>query len=1264
MTDINQALYDRLFLAFQSNSETGIFESEHALFYPNYPDFMSFLKDFASKQSRSMCPASWKNSVCGQCVDCQRSESSCLCLPCFLAGHHEEHNSHITFLNGTCDCGDPLYWKPEGNCPHHQSCVKHPEIEYLNEDERKTFLTIFLAALNGTVKFTPASDSSPGKYLPIIPVITWLLRFIDCADSLRRLLAIAVCRVSDEDMTKTILRLNKDESSLFIQFIVRLVSDRYFRSHFSLYVYRHFNEFNSLLFEQLREDVPNFEVSPYCGVAELFNNIFHFFNKYAIKSALKHQVSIFDVLIKYLDDLVDIVSSHSQSFANCDWVRLLEYFDDGFEYLVEIQDYNAINSFIEKLTPILIKMERLLPYYTRSQPEDDNEESGQLLSCILMNSLHVIFKILVCTKLNLKPVFDALVTLYSIDKIEGSNSKDSETVSLFKPYSRIRLSLPLTSLFYMMLIEYHEDMLHELKSNCQRCSISLDDFLIRTSVYLIRYFCFFRNIFHFTLFMSESTRDAVIFTLNQSNETYSRYFLYLQYVMCLVENKERFFKSIAASFGLFDEISQTDTFLHFVETLIVDRLLVRNDRLEIERNRMISTLTSTPKATSQQISSQSQLSDQIIVNELLSIADHINGKDGKSYFRLKKGVEFNYFFPLTFMPIVVESLSKNIDNFIHFSFNITDHFVDNLKIPTFSSTIIGVVFYSLINFNKSTSSAFALSTLKLFCQLNHFNMSEQLELTNPDLKEMMHKLTINNFLNAKVNDKTLIDYASQSEYGEQFLVCCNIGYQSTQKPEERNEANKLKARKIKQNLIDEFRELRNSFNSKQLPEGILEVEATNECPSCHENMDFDSNELIGYPAIVSPSVSAKVMQASIDGKKWMLGFPNEGIIDVVICNHPMHLNCKPTNRVYQCPLCKSLRILILPAIPKNISFDSTEVPSNLIQPMDDFVNSYFGDKYFGGLLNLIRTMDYEVHNHELRFRVKPDILDNPEFRIIISNLFRIVYFKSLISNDIAQNMVDDMRVPLIKFIHELVKSRNTNNFVCSNHSVNEAILKSLHITLDFFKNDLLYNQNDSDEVQANKRVKLFEFLRRALIFCYFGIREDSINLANVGKVIDWDSILTFPNLCKIFQIKPEQEIKPNEEIALKAFTSPPLSPRFISNFQEPYNYDIFDMEIPKYLDMMTGLVIPEPQFLQYASAAYQIASSMYLVLSGPISSTVIVMIPFLSKRLQQKGFYLDQFGDEDPGFRRGAITYLSTDRLEKAIDSFAASDFINLRYNE
>ena len=78
----------------------------------------------------------------------------------------------------------------------------------------------------------------------------------------------------------------------------------------------------------------------------------------------------------------------------------------------------------------------------------------------------------------------------------------------------------------------------------------------------------------------------------------------------------------------------------------------------------------------------------------------------------------------------------------------------------------------------------------------------------------------------------------------------------------------------------------------------------------------------------------------------------------------------------------------------------------------------------------------------------------------------------------------------------------------------------------------------------------------------------------------------------------------------------------------------------------------------YMKKFYKGGLGMFLGLTGPNASDIIYSCQDFDKLFNQDGFYVDQFGDIDHGFKRGAILSLSHDRLESTLDKLLSGDVL------
>eukprot|EP00435_Cladocopium_sp_Y103_P005455 s3710_g1.t2 len=77
------------------------------------------LKDEQPKAG--VCPNQWRSQeIAFRCLDCELDNNCVQCSDCFFKAKHEGHEVQmIRTVGGSCDCGDPASWDPQGFCPEH-----------------------------------------------------------------------------------------------------------------------------------------------------------------------------------------------------------------------------------------------------------------------------------------------------------------------------------------------------------------------------------------------------------------------------------------------------------------------------------------------------------------------------------------------------------------------------------------------------------------------------------------------------------------------------------------------------------------------------------------------------------------------------------------------------------------------------------------------------------------------------------------------------------------------------------------------------------------------------------------------------------------------------------------------------------------------------------------------------------------------------------------------------------------------------------------
>ena len=128
----------------------------------NFNSFAEFCNYHNEHAHVSICQQQWTtHRMSIHCKNCSKTDSSCLCLECFLGGNHEGHDYFILpNVAGNCDCGDITHLKSQGFCQKHQGLNGEENPENYIDEKLRTTLTdyVFKAALS-SLKTNTLEDS-------------------------------------------------------------------------------------------------------------------------------------------------------------------------------------------------------------------------------------------------------------------------------------------------------------------------------------------------------------------------------------------------------------------------------------------------------------------------------------------------------------------------------------------------------------------------------------------------------------------------------------------------------------------------------------------------------------------------------------------------------------------------------------------------------------------------------------------------------------------------------------------------------------------------------------------------------------------------------------------------------------------------------------------------------------------------------------------------------------------------------------------------
>ncbi|OHT07526.1 hypothetical protein TRFO_05146 [Tritrichomonas foetus] len=115
-----------------------------------FKSFSKFKKYYKAQDKFCHCTVSWLTPrLCIECHDCETVKNSVMCIDCFIAGNHLNHNYSIKTLPfGSCHCGRSFLFKNNSCfCPHHQISTDQTKHEIPEENIIRSILEVLIKQL-------------------------------------------------------------------------------------------------------------------------------------------------------------------------------------------------------------------------------------------------------------------------------------------------------------------------------------------------------------------------------------------------------------------------------------------------------------------------------------------------------------------------------------------------------------------------------------------------------------------------------------------------------------------------------------------------------------------------------------------------------------------------------------------------------------------------------------------------------------------------------------------------------------------------------------------------------------------------------------------------------------------------------------------------------------------------------------------------------------------------------------------------------------
>ncbi|KAG6540804.1 hypothetical protein Mapa_017828 [Marchantia paleacea] len=276
-----------------------------------------------SSGARGICGAVWgSNDIAYRCRTCEHDPTCAICVPCFKAGDHRNHDySMIRTTGGCCDCGDVTAWKQNGFCVKHKGPGHVPSLPQnfvvSAAPVLEAVLTIWVSKLE---KAHHASEGKPKKWMSMtkaekvasqtsLAIIKMLLELCCAGESMLSFTAKYTGMKSIgilDALLKTESFMSKHVIESLHELLYKLLGDTNFKHAFALTFISHYPRFmrDSVAEELANPSSPNAMVFKTRDHAVLSNFSVQIFTVPTLTPKLVLEYKLLDILMAALKDFL------------------------------------------------------------------------------------------------------------------------------------------------------------------------------------------------------------------------------------------------------------------------------------------------------------------------------------------------------------------------------------------------------------------------------------------------------------------------------------------------------------------------------------------------------------------------------------------------------------------------------------------------------------------------------------------------------------------------------------------------------------------------------------------------------------------------------------------------------------------------------------------------------------------------------------------------------------------------------------------------
>ena len=1197
--------------------EQGLADLSAAMTPKGEASFDEYVREkLARRLTKASCQSSWtKPTLFVRCLDCEVSKWTAICLDCFVHGNHEGHSAFLHFApEGCCDCGGVLAMKPECCCEKHNSGRDNDgHVDELTHDEIELFVTAFRGIINHLENFGKDSD-------------LWVIRFandlVKLGDAVRR------CCVVAFQMEGSVVRMVRKlcESGVamlreLFSWVSSLFNDLSFLYFYSRDMVTSYPEILSACEEMAAQEKEQNKLQMLLGL------FFYACQERVLSTLIKtRQINWYDTGFGMLNWLVDSLvqdpsyKNFGQKAGEYLMTPISNILVQGLTDDPDMTRSFAMN-FFAVIQKIDMKFDSSRCFGAKFNETDEHERVGAIFSTFLMTMI---------TKL---PKAHEMAIELLAQKIKDCDLEAKSVLSadtVLSPFYVLHLFAFHTGSFTsttlnMLKLKYGiepEGFVDQPLKWAAAAALSLSNLFVRNP----------------DSFVSSVT--GYFFRQNIESRAVPTFAL-IQTFLGLCSDKQRFLEKVGAVFGLFSQeecdndvptirnIEQTC--LHFILCLLYDRICINNDIKAVRRMLVMTHLLHEKNMTNKDIA---QLVNPTVFHTKEFRDDFktyatINHTRTGTYFKFSGRGEWSPLLPFVKLPAIVEAMnvlqSKNPKELVPFPDFIPAPVGIDLLSAARTHFVFGFAFHLLHQFVTGTDHPVSNESLALVLNLL-ISLTHMFDgLTNPTDETAIFETKLSLLrgmpfsLVAKVIYKdsdpvSMVELVERAgDMGKLAMSKLNMPNTTPEPAHNSREEARRRAMALKQSILGGFKAKQAAF-CDELDE---EEEEEMECSVCHSKKADDP--------LVYPCFSFATVIPDIVRNGYSLSRIPQTVVGFHACTHAFHKSCVRNRGTFRCPVDRCVRNCLL------TKSDSYETNVWLNRCDHEFLVAAFAD---GGYeKGAIRALAGEIYLMDARGRLRPDALDKPACQDMCRYLYMLLWRCSTIEYQYDRQDATQHLLFALLFSETPV----------------EDVPRFQKLVQDVAR-------------MPPTELELWEFLRCAAIIQHFVLRMK----LSTDKLIDWDEELSFTSLIARYDIYFQS---PRTDLELQTFKFCDLPQNFLHFIKPPYSCDMSQSGTNYGICILTGKLVNLGMRAQQVEGSYpNVKAHIKTALGGGF--TIVVPItgrnaggleivfgqqPYACSPL--RSIYVDELGDEDRGFSRGEILYLSNECVSMAIESLLSSEW-------